>query len=189
MDKSGNKTELRQYVRGQLAGLSAEEMALFDTQIASSFFTSQKFMPQSSIACYMPLKGEVSCRSILQTLGNQGHVICLPVVTGRQDALTFRQYKTGDTLERGKLGPLEPLPGAREIIPDVLIIPMMGFNKQKFRLGYGTGFYDRTLTAFRQIKPIRTIGLAYGVQEISDLEVEPHDMPLDVVITEKEIIT
>jgi 5-formyltetrahydrofolate cyclo-ligase len=188
MTSSTTKIDLRQEARTKLAALTPEETALFDTQITSSFFKAQSFMPQSSIACYMPLKGEVSCRSILQTLTNQSHIICLPAVTGRKDALSFRQYREGDALERGMMGPLEPTRAAREVIPDIIIIPMLGFNRDKYRLGYGSGFYDRTLEAFRRIKPIKTIGLAYSVQELTSMDIEPHDIPLDMIITEKEII-
>ncbi len=183
-----NKTDLRQIARTKLASLTPEENALFDTQITGSFFKAQSFMPQSSIACYMPLKGEVSCRSILQTLTNQSHTVCLPVVIGRKDALAFRQYRTGDLLERGMMGPLEPSRTAREVIPDVILIPMLGFSRQKYRLGYGSGFYDRTLEAFRRIKPVKTIGLAYSIQELDAMPLEAHDIPLDMIITEKEII-
>jgi 5-formyltetrahydrofolate cyclo-ligase len=183
-----NKTELRQLIRASVAGLTPEQTALFDAQITSLFLTSQNFMPQSSIACYMPLKGEVSCKSIMQTLTDKGHTICLPAVIGREEPLVFRQYRPGDKLERGMMGPLEPAHTAREMIPDVILIPMLGFTRGKYRLGYGTGFYDRTLEAFRYTKPVKTVGLAFSIQETSELELEPHDIALNVIITEKEII-
>ena len=183
-----DKQELRQLLREKLAALTPEEAALNDTQIASSFFTSQAFMPQTRIACYMPLKGEVSCKSILQTLPKKGHITCLPAVVARDTPLTFRQYRIGDELRRGMMGPLEPALDARDIIPDVIIIPMLGFTRGKYRLGYGSGFYDRTLEELRRLKSIKTIGLAYSLQEIDHLPIEPHDIPLDMIITEKEII-
>jgi len=182
------KQELRQLMREKLAGFPSEEAKLFDIQIASSFFTSQHFMPKTQVACYMPLKSEVSCTSILQTLSKQGHVTCLPAVIARDTPLVFRQYKTGDELRRGSMGPLEPSLDARNIIPDVILIPMLGFSRKKFRLGYGTGFYDRTLEELRRLKSIKTIGLAYSIQETDYLLVEPHDIALDMIITEKEII-
>jgi len=86
------------------------------------------------------------------------------------------------------LGPFEPKSNAREVIPDVLIIPMLGFNRLGNRLGYGTGFYDRTLDSLRRFKPIKAIGLAYSLQEIPDLPIEAHDSKLNAIITEKEII-
>jgi len=184
-----SKPELRQIIRSAVAALSPEEIALMDQQIISTVLTSQNFMPNSSIACYMPLKGEVSCKALIQTLSSQGHTICLPAVVGRESALIFRQYKPGEKLERGMVGALEPARSAREVIPDIIILPMMGFTRSKYRLGYSTGFYDRTLEAFQHNKPVRTIGLAYSLQEMEKFPAEPHDIPLDIIITEKEIIT
>jgi len=184
-----DKQDLRQIMRERLANLTPEDTALFDTQIASTFFTSQSFMPHTRIACYMPLKGEVSCKSILQTLPKKRHTTCLPAVTARDTPLVFRQYKIGDELRRGIMGPLEPALDARVIIPDIIIIPMLGFNRGKYRLGYGSGFYDRTLEELRNLKSVRTIGLAYSLQETDEIDIEPHDIPLDMIITEKEVIT
>lgn len=183
------KQDLRQLMREKLAELSPQEAALNDTQIISTFLTSQSFMPRTRVALYMPLKGEVSCKTLLQTLDKLGHITCLPVVTSRDTPMIFRQYKSGDELRRGIMGPLEPLPDARQIIPDVIIIPMLGFDRGKYRLGYGSGFYDRTLDELKELKTVRTIGVAYSLQETTDLAVEPHDIALDIIITEKEIIT
>lgn len=183
-----DKKELRQQTREKLATLPQAEAALYDTQITEFFFQSQAFMPHTQVAAYMPLKGEVSCRTILNTLADKGHVTCLPAITSRNTPMVFRQYRLGDDLQRGILGPQEPLSTAREIIPDVLLIPMLGYTRQKYRLGYGSGFYDRTLEELLRLKSVRTIGLAYSLQEIEDLPVEPHDIPLDFIITEKEVI-
>lgn len=183
-----NKTELRQTLRTRLASISPDDAALFDTQISSLFFGSQSFMPQSIIANYIPLKGEVSCRGIVQKLATNGQITCLPAVIARENPMVFRQYKPGDILRRGIMGPLEPSPTAREVLPDVLLIPMIGFSRKGYRLGYGTGFYDRTLEVLRKIKTVKAIGLAYSVQEIDDFPIEVHDKTLDLIITEKEVI-
>lgn len=183
-----NKTELRQLIRERLTDLAPEQAADFNAHITKQFISSQGFMPHTNISAYMPLKGEVSCTSIIQTLTTQGHVICLPVVISRDMPLIFRHYRPGDQLMRGMLGPFEPKPHSREVIPDVLIIPMLGYTREGYRLGYGTGFYDRTLENLRLRKPIKTIGLAYSLQETSDLPIEPHDVKMDIIITEKEII-
>lgn len=188
MNAITNKSELRQIARSHLGELTPEQTELFDTQIASAFLSVQSFMPHSNIACYMPLKGEVSCRPILQQLSTKGHNICLPAVIARDTPLLFRQYRLGDKLQRGILGPMEPAPTASKVIPDVIIIPMLAFNRAKFRLGYGTGFYDRTLEELRQTKPIKTIGLAYSIQEMHNIPVEGHDIPMDMIITEKEVL-
>lgn len=182
------KIELRQTIRDRLAQLDPVQADEFNTKITKEFLSSQGFMPHSNIACYMPLKGEVSCVTIMQKLITQGHVICLPAVVARNTPLIFRHYRPGDPLVRGMLGPFEPNSTAREIIPDVLVIPMLGYTRDGYRLGYGSGFYDRTIASMRLLKPIKTIGLAFSTQEIEQLPVEPHDIKMDVIITEKEII-
>lgn len=182
------KTELRQSIRDKLARFDPVQAEQANAEITKQFLASQGFMPHSNIACYMPLKGEVSCVSIMQTLISQGHVVCLPAVLARNTPLIFRYYRPGDPLVRGILGPFEPNSTAREIIPDVLVIPMLGYTRDGYRLGYGSGFYDRTIANMQLLKPIKTIGLAFSVQEIDSLPIEPHDMKLDVIITEKEVI-
>lgn len=183
-----DKVALRQTIREKLARLDPVQMDEFNTIITDKFFSSQGFMPHSNIACYMPLKGEVSCIAIMQKLIMQGHTICMPAVIARDMPLLFRHYRPGDSLVRGMLGPFEPTPQAREIIPDTLVIPMLGYTQDGYRLGYGSGFYDRTIAAMRQLKPIKTIGLAFSMQEAEGFVSEPHDMKLDVIITEKEVI-
>lgn len=183
-----DKIELRQIIREKLSRLDPVQADEFNTKITKDFFASQGFMPHSNIACYMPLKGEVSCISIIQTLITQGHVICLPAVLSRNTPLVFRHYYPGDTLVRGMLGPFEPAAGAPEIIPDVLVIPMLGYTRDGYRLGYGSGFYDRTIAAMRQFKPVKAVGLAFSMQEIDAMPIEPHDIKMDAIITEKEII-
>lgn len=182
------KIELRQLIREKLSRLDPVQTDECNTEITKQFFSSQGFMPHSNIACYMPLKGEVSCISIIQTLVTQGHVICLPAVISREHPLLFRYYRPGDSLVRGMLGPFEPSPQSREIIPDVLVIPMLGYTREGYRLGYGTGFYDRTIANLRLLKPIKTVGLAFSMQEANEMPVEEHDIKMDVIITEKEII-
>lgn len=183
-----DKPELRQQIRERLSRLSEGNARDFSARITQQFIASQSLIPQSHIALYIPLKGEVDCRNLIDMLLRAGHTTCLPVVQERGLPLLFRQYRTGDFLQRGMLGPMEPDPATREVIPDILVLPMLGYNRQGYRLGYGTGFYDRTLAQLRAMKPLRVIGLAYSLQETDDLPIEPHDARLDVIITENEIL-
>lgn len=183
-----DKVELRQIIREKLLRLNPVEIDEHNTKITQDFLSSQSFMPHSNIACYMPLKGETSCVGIMQSLNTHGHTLCLPAVVARNLPLLFRHYRPGDSLIRGMLGPFEPTTQSREIIPDTLVIPMLGFTRDGYRLGYGSGLYDRTIASLRQLKPIKTIGLAFSMQEIDSMPIEAHDMKLDIIITEKEII-
>lgn len=126
--------------------------------------------------------------SIIKKLGQQGHIVCLPVIMGPSEPMIFREYFLGDSTRPGMMGQHEPLDNATEIIPDTVVVPMLGFNREGCRLGYGSGFFDRTLEALRKSKPIRVIGLAYSAQEMPELKSESHDALMDVIITEKEVI-
>jgi 5-formyltetrahydrofolate cyclo-ligase len=83
---------------------------------------------------------------------------------------------------------MEPPPEAKEVLPDLLFVPLAAFDRKGGRLGYGAGFYDRTLAKLRALKPIKAVGVAFEVQELQDLPQEPHDEPLDYVLTERKLI-
>jgi 5-formyltetrahydrofolate cyclo-ligase len=183
-----DKKTLRQQGRKAALAAQSEGGAAYDNRIADLFFSSQYFMPRSVISAFVPLRGEVACMAIIKKLGVMGHLTALPVVMDRDSPMVFREYALGDSTKPGVMGQQEPLPDAAALIPDVLLIPMLGFNRAGYRLGYGTGFYDRTLESLRKHKPIKAIGMAYSTQEMPELAVETHDQPLDVLITEKEVI-
>ncbi len=182
------KKTLRQTLRQEIQDFQTAHGNAADAVITRLFFETQHLMPQSVVGGYMALKGEVSGKNIFSRLSAQGHITCLPVIVARDQPMIFRLYRAGDSTRRGAMGQQEPLPHMQEVLPDILVIPMLGFTRQGYRLGYGSGFYDRTLPALRTIKPVKTIGLAYSIQELPELPVEPHDIPLDIIITEKEVI-
>jgi 5-formyltetrahydrofolate cyclo-ligase len=88
---------------------------------------------------------------------------------------------------RGPLGILEPSPGAAEIVPDIVLVPMAAFDRSGHRIGYGAGHYDRTLAQLRKLKAITAIGLAFAAQEVKAVPALPHDVALDYVLTETEV--
>jgi 5-formyltetrahydrofolate cyclo-ligase len=110
------------------------------------------------------------------------------VTPARGLPLIFRVWQPGDPLVEAKLKIMEPRPEAKEVLPDMLFVPLAAFNRRGHRLGYGAGFYDRSLAKLRAIKPIMAIGVAFEVQELLDLPQEPHDEPLDCVLTERSLI-
>jgi 5-formyltetrahydrofolate cyclo-ligase len=182
------KKSLRQTLRHEIHEFQTLHGAAADKAILRLFFETQHLMPQSVVGGYIALKGEVSGRDIFTRLNKQGHITSLPVVIERDAPMIFRAYRPGEPTRRGMLGQQEPLPHADEVMPDLLVIPMLGFTRQGYRLGYGSGFYDRTLPNLRAIKSVKTVGLAYSIQELPEFPVEPHDVPLDIIITEKEVI-
>lgn len=156
----------------------------FSNKIKDFFFETQHFMPQTVFAAYYPIGSEVNSRPLIDALNEKGHVTALPTIIDKESPLTFRLYKSGDELVKGSFGVPEPHPYMPALIPDVLIIPMLAYNSQGYRLGYGTGFYDRTLEDLRRIKPVKAIGVAYSIQENNNLPSEEHDEKMDWIITE-----
>lgn len=136
------------------------------------------------LAGYWPMRGEADPRPAM--LAHPGPV-CLPVVTGPARPLVFR--RENGLVEPGQFGTSHPPADAPELIPEVLIVPLAGFDRSGHRLGYGGGYYDRTLHQLRAHAPVIAIGLAYAVQEIRAIPAEPTDEPLDFIVTDREILT
>ncbi len=146
-----------------------------------------KFKPSDIIAGYWPKSDEVDPRPLLENLSQQKHEIVLPIVNKGNNVLLFRRWTPHSPLKIGLYKNLEPFENQPTFVPDVLFIPLLNFNKQGHRLGYGGGYYDQTLAALKKIKTITTIGLAYDIQHVNQFPIEPHDEALQWVVTEKKI--
>ncbi|HHW34951.1 MAG TPA: 5-formyltetrahydrofolate cyclo-ligase [Paracoccus solventivorans] len=133
---------------------------------------------------YWPMKGEPDPRP---AMGVHDGPLCLPVVPGRGVPLIFRRWQ-GEDLTPGPLGTSQPPDSLPEILPEVLIVPMLAFDSRLHRLGYGGGYYDRTLEMLRAIGPVTAIGLAWQVQRVDSLPVGPFDQKLDLLVTDTEIL-
>lgn len=138
------------------------------------------------VAGYWPIRGEAD--PLPAILGLHA-AVCLPVVVGPARPLIFRKWSgREDELETGKFATRHPQPTAIEVRPRVVVVPLAGFDRAGNRLGYGGGFYDRTLETLRQTGPVLAVACAYGVQELPLIPVEPTDQPLDLIVTDREII-
>lgn len=136
------------------------------------------------IAGYLPIKTEINPLPLMQALEDAGHTLALPCIKRANHPLEFRKYKTGDKLRGGAFGTKEPLRRAPLITPDILLLPLLAYSRIGMRLGYGGGYYDRTLEGLRKDKEIIACGLAYSGQEVPTLDTETHDQGLDCVLTE-----
>ncbi len=139
------------------------------------------------VSGYWPAGSELDDRPLLERLAAQGHRIALPVVIERDAPLIFRVWRPGDPVVKGN-GAWVPEASAPTLEPDVLLIPMVGFDRCGTRLGQGAGYYDRTLLKLRGERAITAIGVAYACQELSEIPTGPYDQPLDAVLTETELI-
>ena len=142
----------------------------------------------ATVSVFLPIRGEPDTRPLLDALDDAGFRTALPVTPARGLPLRFRRWTSGDPLAAGSWQIPEPLPDASEADPDVLFVPLAAFDRRGHRLGYGAGFYDNALARLRSTKPVLAIGVAFSVQEVEMVPTEPHDEPLDAIVTERDLI-
>ncbi|WP_299359083.1 5-formyltetrahydrofolate cyclo-ligase [uncultured Paracoccus sp.] len=135
------------------------------------------------LAGYWPMRGEPDPRPAMAA--HEGP-LCLPVVPGRAVPLIFRAWN-GEPLVPGALGTRHPDDSAAQVQPQVLLVPLVGFDSRLHRLGYGGGYYDRTLEKLRGERPTVAIGVAWAVQELPAIPEEPTDQSLDALVTDREV--
>jgi 5-formyltetrahydrofolate cyclo-ligase len=139
-----------------------------------------------TVSGFIPYKSEITTIPLLERLNRDGWGTCLPIVIGMEEPLLFRAWVPGEALAPGAFDIPVPLENAPEVTPDVLLVPMLAFDRKGFRLGYGGGFYDRTLEKLRAVKRVVAIGVAYHAQMVDEVPIGLHDAPLDYVMTEQE---
>jgi len=156
--------------------------------LAARFHEAVHLPRGAAVSGYWPLAGELDIRPLLHQIHDQGHPIGLPVVIGKGQPLLFRRWSPGMVLVQGSFRVLTPPEGVPEIEPQVLLVPLLAFDAAGYRLGYGGGFYDRTLEKRRREAhsghPIVAIGMAFAAQEAESLPRGPFDQPLDWIATE-----
>jgi 5-formyltetrahydrofolate cyclo-ligase len=144
--------------------------------------------PAAIVSGFMPLKSEINPLPLLRKLADAGARLALPAVAGKGRPLIMRAWAFGEPLAAGVWGIREPKPDAPEVAPDVLIVPLLAFDRRGHRIGYGAGYYDLTIAALRARKPIIAAGIAFAAQEIAEVPTTPRDARLDLVLTEHEVI-
>ncbi len=144
--------------------------------------------PGTIVSGFMPMKSEINPLPLLRKLAEAGAALALPVVAGKGKPLIMRAWAFGEPLAAGVWGIREPTPDAPEVAPDILIVPLLAFDRRGHRIGYGAGYYDLTITALRASKPIIAAGIAFAAQEIAEVPTTPRDARLDLVLTEREVI-
>ncbi len=147
-------------------------------------------IPQGAVvAGYMPIRQEIDPHPLLRVLRARGARAAMPAIAAQDAPLIFRAWRDGDPLQRGALGIHEPRGEAEILVPDIVLVPLAAFDRTGHRIGYGAGHYDRALSKLRLEKRIVAIGLAFAVQEVARVPAEPHDVPLDHVLTEIETLS
>lgn len=139
-------------------------------------------------ALYLAVGSEMSPRVLADQLADSGWTLALPSVEGETGAMVFRRWDRAAPLVRDGVGHLAPSPDNPIVEPDLLVVPLLAFDRHGRRLGQGGGYYDRALEALKARRPVLVLGLAYAGQETANLPHEPHDQALDAILTEREYI-
>ena len=136
------------------------------------------------VSGFWPIGREIDIRPLLHALHDRGNPVVLPVTPKRGNPLTFRLWRPGDVLQPERFGTSRPV--GEEAVPDVLLVPLLAFDRRGHRLGYGAGFYDRTLAALPAGR--YALGVAYAAQEVPEVPAGSTDIPLDAVATDRGLI-
>jgi 5-formyltetrahydrofolate cyclo-ligase len=155
-------------------------------------FAAHKFPIMASAGCkivsgFHPYQSEADIRPLLGKLAGEGWTTALPIVLGKGLPLMFRRWFPGEPTVSGKWGIQQPPETSPEVEPDVLLVPLLAFDRGGYRLGYGGGFYDRTLEKLRKVKPVVAIGVGFGLQEVASVPHDDLDQRLNFIMTDQEI--
>ena len=156
--------------------------AVRDHLMASRWLTGSKV-----VAAYRPIRTEIDPTPLMEALHLAGHRITVPVILGEGQPLEFREWWPGVAMQPGPFGAEVPV-DTHVLLPDLILAPLLAFDRRGFRLGYGGGFYDRTLEGLRATRRVRALGLAYAAQEILEVPIEPTDQRLDAILTEQGLV-
>jgi 5-formyltetrahydrofolate cyclo-ligase len=182
-----NKATLRTAALERRDALSSEQRAAAAASLASRGLPVA-MAHGTVVAGYAPIRSEIDPAPLMRELAARGARLALPVITARGQSLRFRVWFPGDKLLSGPLGILEPSPAAAEIAPDIVLVPLAAFDRAGHRIGYGAGHYDRTLAQLRKSRHAMAIGLAFAAQEVEAIPALAHDVALDYVLTETEVL-
>jgi 5-formyltetrahydrofolate cyclo-ligase len=181
------KAELRVAAQALRDALSADGRKAAAEAIAARNFPLS-ITPDTIISGFMPLKSEINPLPLMQKVSEGGAQLALPAIAGRGRPLIMRAWEFGAPLDRGQWGVREPKPDAPEVEPDILLVPLLAFDRAGHRIGYGAGYYDMTIHRLRALKPVTAVGIAFAAQEVPKIPTTARDERLDLVLTEREVI-
>ncbi len=185
-DLAGRKQVLRREARARRAALARSQGETAARAVIAPVLALRPTWKDCCVAGYWPLTGELDCRPLMTALSDRGAHLALPAVTERDQPLCFRAWTPEAPLEAGPHGTAHPPATAPEVLPTLILLPLLAFDRQGTRLGYGGGYYDRTLAVLQALgRPVLTVGLAFAGQAVAALPRAPHDQPLAVIVTEQ----
>ena len=188
MISTDRKAILRQEALSRRKGLAEGARGRLTERLAEEGLRLARLWAPAAISAFHPIREEPDTLTLLDALAANGYATALPAVVGRGAPLAFRLWRPGEPTLLGGMGIPEPLESAAAVEPDLLFVPLACFDRRGHRIGYGAGYYDRSLARLRAIKKILAVGVAYGVCEVDAAPYEAHDQGLDAIVTEHETI-
>lgn len=186
-DIAGSKGTLRSEAMARRDAMPpAERQAAAETIAARPF--PIEVNAATVVSGFSPIRSEINPLPLMHRLAAAGARLALPVIVGRGQPLLMRAYAFGDPLQARQWGIREPRPEAPEVEPDILIVPLLAFDRHGNRIGHGAGYYDMTINRLRARTNVSAIGIAFAVQEVPSVPVTSRDARLDLVLTERETI-
>ncbi|AWN38553.1 5-formyltetrahydrofolate cyclo-ligase [Methylobacterium radiodurans] len=176
------KAELRRAALARRDALSADHRETASRRVAEAVLAMPALAQARLVGAFWPIRSEIDPRPIAEGLFARGQRVVLPQVT--PEGLVFREWCVGEALVKGGFGLSEPRADLPPLDPDALVVPLAAFDRQGQRIGYGRGYYDGAITRLSALHPVLTVGIAFACQEVDHVPAEPHDRPLDHVVTE-----
>jgi 5-formyltetrahydrofolate cyclo-ligase len=161
-----------------------QQVPVLSRRLAGMFLAQIPLPPEAIVSAYIAIGDEADPAALIEGLRARGQTIALPRVVGRGKPLEFHLYKAGAALVPGGFGLSEPARDWPKVEPDVLAVPLLAFDPFGYRIGYGAGFYDRTLSKLRASKNVLAVGYAFAVQEFPEVPHDENDERLDWIATE-----
>jgi 5-formyltetrahydrofolate cyclo-ligase len=181
------KSELRTAALAKRDAMSAAERQQGAETVAARAFPLA-VPPGIIVSGFMPMRSEINPLPLMRKLAGDGAQLALPVIQGRGKPLLMRAWSFGAPLEARQWGIKEPADDAAVVDPDVLIVPLACFDRAGHRIGYGAGYFDKTIRGLRAKKSVTAVGIAFSAQEIPHVPATGFDEKLDLVLTEREVI-
>jgi 5-formyltetrahydrofolate cyclo-ligase len=182
------KTALRREALALRRAAASGVRVAFSRRLAEEGSRLARLWRPRVVSAFHPLRDEPDTLELLKALAAEDFATALPVVVGRGSALTFRLWRPGDPTRTGAMSIPEPLETAPAVDPDLLFVPLACFDRRGHRIGYGAGYYDRSLARLRAMKAVHAVGVAYEVCEVAAVPNEAHDQRLDAILTDEQTI-
>jgi 5-formyltetrahydrofolate cyclo-ligase len=187
-NKADPKALLRRDALARRAQIEPAACAAFSRRLAEEGLRLARNWRPRTVSVFYTLRDEPDTLPLLTALADDGFATALPVVVGLGSPLIFRLWRSGEPTRTGAMSIREPVEDAPIVEPDLLFVPLACFDRRGHRIGYGAGYYDRTLANSRAKKSVHAIGVAYGICEVAAVPYETHDQTLDAIVTERETI-